>query len=119
MREFLDELKRKQRKEGLSEERAREEAKKKEKKLRSDNHYLFNRQCQLNNYEFLPTGWPDRLVRFEGKIIGVEIKNPWGRITPNQKEMIDWLEEAGIKCFIFKGEVDFWQRVEERLKEVS
>lgn len=53
-------------------------------------------------YPFLTNGYPDFLVIKDSTIVGVEVKSKCDHLRDNQIEMLNTLENAGVRCFVYK-----------------
>jgi len=57
----------------------------------------FVKRAHIHNWTVVHRpSWPDFLVRFNGKTIGVEVKGPNDSVSPNQARTFDLLEQNNI-----------------------
>jgi len=56
-------------------------------------------------YPFLTTGYPDFLVIKGSTIVCVEVKSKSDQLKDNQIEMLNTLENAGIRSFVYKEKI--------------
>jgi hypothetical protein len=54
----------------------------------------------------LKAGFPDILIFFNGRVVGIELKTESGRISKDQHLMFMRLSEAGIRVYICKNTDD-------------
>jgi hypothetical protein len=45
-------------------------------------------------------GWPDNVCVRE-RVIFVELKRVGGKLSPEQQEWMDWLQQAGQECYVW------------------
>jgi hypothetical protein len=123
MREFLDKIResRKQTVEGFNkktefgkrvvrEKRGRGRGNVREMEGSRGNERIFDKQCEAVGVKrVLKNGWPDRLILYKNRWIGVEVKNQRERIKKHQRDMMDVLGSVGVKCFVYRGESKFWE----------
>ena len=64
-----------------------------------------------------PVGVDCGLVCFSNRLVAIEMKRKkGGRLSPEQKQWLEWLESAGIEVFVAKGADEAIRWIEERLK---
>jgi hypothetical protein len=57
-------------------------------------------------------GWPDLLCWKRGQVIAVELKSDKGTLTPEQREVLASLAEAGVAVYVWRpSDFDEAQRV--------
>jgi len=75
---------------------------------------VFDKIAERFGYEIYRSGWPDRVLEKDGKIIFVEIKSMNDELTPKQKRAHKLLRKVGIKVeTVYADEfVKFFMRLE-------
>lgn len=50
----------------------------------------------------LGKGWPDLILAKPGRLVAAELKSDTGKLTPEQLDVLQWLQGAGVETYIWR-----------------
>jgi hypothetical protein len=61
-------------------------------------------------------GWPDLLMVRRDRILAAELKGEKGRVTPEQRDWLERLDEAGVETYLWRAGVDSFEAIAQVLR---